>query len=104
MLRAFLSTVSALLFAILIVGCKANPPGKVESAVMLWAKHKILVQNKAEKSPLQDNAAELADGKEAFSHYCTACHGLDGQNIGVPFADRMPPPVGSLGEPEMYSH
>jgi mono/diheme cytochrome c family protein len=104
MLRAFLPRVSASLFAILLVGCKANPPGKVETAVMRWAKHKILVQNKAEKNPLQDNAAGVADGKEAFSHYCIACHGLDGQNTGVPFADRMSPPVPSLAGWDVQSY
>ncbi len=104
MLRAVLLTVGAALFAILLAGCKANPPGKVETAVMRWAKHKIMVHNKAEKNPLQDNAAGVADGKEAFSHYCIACHGLDGQNTGVPFADRMSPPVPSLAGEDVQSY
>ena len=104
MLRAFLPMVSALLLAILLAGCKANPPGKVESAVMRWAEHKILMHNKEEKNPLQDNAQGVADGKEAFSHYCIACHGLDGQNTGVPFADRMSPPVPSLAGKDVQSY
>lgn len=104
MLRAFPSTVGASLFALVLVGCKANPSGKVETAVMRWAKHKITVRNKAEKNPLQDNAAGVADGKEAFSHYCIACHGLDGQNTGVPFADRMSPPVPSLAGEDVQSY
>lgn len=104
MLRAFLLGVSASLFAILLVGCKANPPGKVETAVMRWTKHKIMVQNKSEKNPLQDNAAGVADGKEAFSHYCIACHGMDGQNTGIPFADRMSPPVPSLAGEDVQSY
>ena len=104
MLRAFLPMVSASLLAILLVGCKANPPGKIETAVMSWAKHKILVHNKAEKNPLLDNAAGVADGKEAFSHYCIACHGLDGQNTGVPFADRMSPPAPSLAGKDVQSY
>ena len=79
------------MLVILLAGCKADPPGKAETAVMNWAKHKMLVHNKAQKNPLRDNEAEVADGKEAFSHYCVACHGLDGQNTGVPFADRMSP-------------
>lgn len=71
---------------------------------MNWAKHKILVHNKAQINPLMDNAATVADGKEAFSHYCVACHGLDGQNTGVPFADRMSPPVPSLAAKDVQSY
>jgi mono/diheme cytochrome c family protein len=103
-LRTILAVVGAFSLVILSValivlgraGCKADPPGKAETATMNWAKHTILVHNKAQKNPLQDNAAGVADGKEAFSHYCAACHGLDAQNTGVPFADRMSPPVPSL--------
>lgn len=104
MLRAFFSILSASLLAILLVGCKAKPPGKSESAIMRWTKHKILVHNKSEKNPLKDDAAGIADGKEAFSHYCIACHGLDGQNTGVPFADRMSPPVPSLAGKDVQSY
>jgi mono/diheme cytochrome c family protein len=84
--------------------CKANPPGKSETVVMNWAKHAILVRNKREKNPLKDNAAGVDDGKQAFSHYCIACHGLDGQNTGVPFADRMSPPVPSLAGKDVQSY
>ena len=96
MLRAFISIVIGPLLAIILAGCKASPPGKGESATMRWAKHKMLVRNRSAKNPLKDDDARIADGKEAFSHYCIACHGLDGQNTGVPFADRMSPPVPSL--------
>ena len=65
MLRTFFPIVGASLLAILLVGCKADQPGKGETAVMNWAKHKILVHNKAQKNPLKDNAAGVADGKEA---------------------------------------
>jgi hypothetical protein len=27
------------------------------------------------------------------SHHCGTCHGLDGEATGVPFADKMAPPV-----------
>ena len=94
----------AMLSGILIAGCKADPPGKAETAVLNWAKHKILVHNKSQTNPLKDNAAAVADGKEAFSHYCVACHGLDGQNTGVPFADRMSPPVPSLAGIDVQSY
>jgi mono/diheme cytochrome c family protein len=93
-----------MLIGILLAGCKANPPGKAETAVMNWAKHKILVHGKTQENPLKENAAAVADGREAFSHYCVACHGLDGQNTGVPFADRMSPPVPPLAGKDVQSY
>ena len=41
-------------------------------------------------------APNIESGRDAFSHYCAACHGLDGQNTGVPFADSMSPPAPML--------
>ncbi len=43
-------------------------------------------------------------GKANFSHYCVACHGLDGQNTGVPFAENMAPPVPSLASANIQSY
>jgi len=102
--RTFVFIGSTTLAVSLLIGCKAGPPGKREMEVMNWAKHKILVHSKSEKNPLKDNAAGISDGKEAFSHYCVACHGLDGQNTGVPFADRMSPPVPSLAGREVQAY
>jgi len=71
----------------------------------MWGmKHKILIRNKKMKDPLQVSSLTIAEGKEAFSHYCVACHGLDGQNTGVPFADRMAPPVPSLASAEVQQY
>jgi mono/diheme cytochrome c family protein len=94
----------ATLLLVVLAGCKANPPGKVETSSMIWAKHSILVHNKTQKNPVNDSAEAIADGKEAFSHYCVACHGMDGQNTGVPFADRMSPPVPSLASKDVQSY
>jgi mono/diheme cytochrome c family protein len=90
--------------AIQLGGCKANPPNVLESRVITAAKQHIFVHGKSQKNPLPDNAATLADGKEAFSHYCVACHGLDGQNTGVPFAARMSPPVPPLSGKDIQSY
>lgn len=87
-----------------VLGCKANPPSQMENSIATAAKHKLFVGNKAAKNPLPGDQATLASGKEAFSHYCVACHGLDGQNTGVPFADRMSPPVPSLSTPEVQQY
>jgi len=32
------------------------------------------------------------------------CHGLDGQNTGVPFSDKMSPPVPALNLPSVQSY
>lgn len=72
---------------------------------MAWsAKRHLFVGNKKEKDPLKATPEVIADGKEAFGHYCVACHGLDGQNTGVPFADRMSPPVPSLTSKEVQDY
>ena len=72
--------------------------------MMRLAKHDLFVGNRRQRNPLTASPATLADGKEAFSHYCVACHGMDGQNTGVPFADQMSPPVPSLATPEIQSY
>jgi cytochrome c553 len=90
--------------AMLICGCKVSSPGKVDRSVINFTKHKITVHGRDDKNPLPFNAENLAAGKEAFSHYCVACHGLDGQNTGVPFADRMSPPPPLLTSAEVQSY
>jgi mono/diheme cytochrome c family protein len=89
---------------IAVSGCKATPPKKAEESVMWTVKHHIFVGNKALKSPIGVTPQSISDGREAFSHYCVACHGLDGQNTGVPFADRMAPPVPSLASKQVQDY
>jgi len=84
----------------LATACKATHPKGLEARVMQTAKRR-LIGNKGQKNPLPATPQTIADGKEAFSHFCIACHGLDGQNTGVPFADRMSPAVPSLASPEV---
>lgn len=87
-----------------VCGCKVSTPGKLEHRIIREIKHHITVRNKDEKNPLPFNPENLAAGKEAFGHYCIACHGLDGQNTGVPFADRMSPPLPRLASAEVQSY
>jgi mono/diheme cytochrome c family protein len=94
----------AMVFTLGLAGCKANPPGKVETKVMSSVKHRFLIQNKNEKNPLPDTAQTRADGKEAFSHYCVACHGMDGQSTGVPFIDHISPPIPSLASDDVQRY
>lgn len=87
-----------------LVACKADPPGKVETKTVTFAKHHLFIRNKDQKNPLPSDANTWADGKEAFSHYCVACHGMDGRNTGVPFADHISPPIPLLSSKEVQSY
>jgi cytochrome c553 len=86
-------------------GCRATPPGKLESKSVQWIKHHISVRGKSDRNPLPVTNDSILAGRQAFSYYCVVCHGRDGQNTGVPFADRVAPPVPSLagGEVQSYS-
>ena len=89
---------------ILVRGMAATQPGALETRVITGAKHQLLIGNRTLKNPLATTSQTLADGKEAFTHYCVACHGMDGQNTGVPFAQTMSPPVPSLASLEIQSY
>jgi len=102
MRAAFL--MSSTVFVIALCGCKATPAGKAEERMMWATKHHMFVGNKKQKNPIAATAQSIADGKEAFSHYCVVCHGLDGQNTGVPFAERMSPQVPSLASKQVQDY
>lgn len=88
---------------VLLCSCSATPPGKTETAIMTrWKRWTI--GGKKIKNPQRATTENIEAGKEAFSHYCAACHGLDGQKTGVPFADRLSPPVPSLKEEHVQSY
>ena len=84
-----------LMLVITLSSCSATPPGKTETTVMTKLK-RWTVGGKKLTNPQASTPDNIAAGRDAFSHYCAACHGLDGQKTGVPFADRMSPPVPSL--------
>lgn len=92
---------TAAVFVVGLAGCKANPPGKLETTIITSAKHHFFIGNKRQKNPLPDTPQTLASGKEAFLHYCVACHGMDGQNTGVPFVHHISPPIPSLASPDV---
>lgn len=104
MRRTTNATACVVLCMLALAGCKATPPGQAETAVMTKAKHTLFVHNKLQKNPLAFTPSTIADGKEAFSHYCVACHGMDAQNTGVPFADHLSPPVPSLASKEVQDY
>jgi S-disulfanyl-L-cysteine oxidoreductase SoxD len=93
-----------LILVLCLSGCKVTPPGKWESSTMTRIKHSVTVGGKKNKNPLPEVAKNIDGGRVAFSHYCVACHGFDGQNTGVPFADNMSPPVPSLKSKRVQSY
>lgn len=89
---------------LLLGGCRVSAPGRFERAVARNVKQRITVGGKREANPLAASEENIRQGQQRFSYYCVACHGLDGQNTGVPFAERMAPPVPSLAAPEVQGY
>jgi cytochrome c553 len=90
--------------AALLNGCRVAAPGRTETSMMQWVKRNVTVKGAKDRSPLGHGPQVIADGKEAFGHYCFVCHGLDGQNTGVPFADSISPPIPSLASKEVQQY
>jgi mono/diheme cytochrome c family protein len=88
----------------LVLGCGARPASRSETNVVYWAKHHITVGGKHDVNPVPASAQNIADGQQAFSSYCMVCHGLDGQNTGVPFASTIAPVVPSLASPQVQAY
>lgn len=88
---------------LMLAGCKARQPGRAETAIMSTIKQKVTVRGSA-KNPIEATAEEIESGRTTFGQYCMVCHGLDGQNTGVPFADRMAPPVPDLSSPQIQKY
>jgi cytochrome c len=88
----------------LMAGCRVTPPSKGETVFMQWVKRNVTVGGTKDRNPLGHSPDVLDQGKSAFGDYCTVCHGLDGQNTGVPFAGQLSPPVPSLASPEVQRY
>jgi mono/diheme cytochrome c family protein len=85
-------------------GCKVSRPGSVENKVMTEVKQKVTIGGKDDQNPVPDIQANIDEGKGHFGHHCQICHGLDGQNTGVPFAAQMSPPVADLKSPDVQGY
>jgi len=85
-------------------GCKAAPPSKAEARLIWGWKHHVSIGGRKERNPLHATPQSIAEGKQAFSYYCEACHGLDAQNTGVPFAGRLSPPAPSLASKNVQQY
>jgi mono/diheme cytochrome c family protein len=56
----------------------------------------VTIGGKDWMNPTPDDAESQRRAAEHFRHHCQFCHGLDGQNTGVPYADKMSPGVADL--------
>src|ERR1051325_8257913 len=81
---------------LIFVGCGVTKPGSMESSVAKTIKSKMTIGGKDDKNPIAYSPDAAKEGGEHFQHHCGICHGLDGQNTGVPFAGKMQPPVADL--------
>ena len=101
-MRTILCAAAAVLL-LAFAGCKASAPGSVETKLATEAK-KVTIGGKDWKNPVQDTPAAVAEGKGHFQHHCQICHGMDGHNTGVPFADTMSPEVADLGSKDVQEY
>jgi mono/diheme cytochrome c family protein len=93
-----------LLAALTLAGCRATPPSPTETKVAYFVKHHITVGGRKDSNPIKPTADNIEEGKETFTSYCMVCHGLDGQNTGVPFASLMSPRIPSLALPQVQAY
>jgi mono/diheme cytochrome c family protein len=93
-----------LLTVALFTGCAVREPGTLETRTAQIVKRNITIGGRGDRNPLPATPENIQAGQRNFSQYCLVCHGLDGQNTGVPFADRMSPPVPSLASSAVQSY
>lgn len=102
--RRLLKAMASTMLLLSLAGCQARQPGTIETTLAQQFKHKISVRDRSERNPFPATEENIHAGRENFSHYCMVCHGLDGQNTGVPFADRMSPPVPVLSSKDVQAY
>jgi len=97
-------TAVSVLATLVLAGCQARMPGSFETSLVQGAKQHLTVRGRRDQNPLPANDENVHMGQKNFAVYCMVCHGLDGQNTGVPFADKMSPPVPSLSSPNVQAY
>ena len=98
------STVGVIFAVLMLAGCKVSSPGKIESGVMKEVKKTITIGDKDVKNPIPYSEAVAKEGGDHFQHHCQICHGLDGHATGVPFAEKMSPPVPDLADQDIQEY
>ena len=89
---------------LLLSGCQVRTPGRLETSVMQSAKRRLTVGGRSDVNPVPPTDENVQAGQRNFAAYCMVCHGLDGQNTGVPFADKMAPPVPPLNSASVQAY
>ena len=95
-----------LIVIVVIVGTMswaAGRPGSLENGVMTRIKY-WRVGGKDVTNPVPDNPNTIKEGADHFQHHCQICHGLDGQNTGVPIATRTLPPIADLASARVQKY
>lgn len=84
--------------------CQVRSPGSLETKLIEGTKRRITVGGRSDANPLAATPENIHAGQRNFTSYCMVCHGLDGQNTGVPFADKMSPPVPPLTSSDVQAY
>jgi mono/diheme cytochrome c family protein len=87
-----------------LAACSAGKPGEMQNGVMTEIKQNVTIGGKDWTNPVPKSDAVIKEGAEHFQHHCQICHGLDGQNTGVPFADKMDPPIADLASKDVQGY
>jgi mono/diheme cytochrome c family protein len=103
-MRRNVSFCAGIAACLLLAGCQVRSPGSFETRLMEGAKRRITVGGRSDPNPLPPTAENIHAGQQNFTSYCMVCHGLDGQNTGVPFADKMSPPVPPLNSQSVQAY
>lgn len=88
----------------LLAGCSVSAPGAVETSFMNGVKRNLTVGGKKEHNPFPPTLENVAEGQKQFQNYCTSCHGAEGRNEGVLFADHVSPPIPRLDSPQVQGY
>ena len=91
-------------FFLVLTACSVRAPGSTDTAIMTSVKRRLTVGGAKDPNPVPATPENIHRGQQAFSSYCAACHGLDGQATGVPFAAAMSPPVPELNSPAVQAY
>lgn len=97
-------TIAVVGLLLLLAGCQVRAPGSFETRVMEGTKRRLTIGGRKDPNPLSATTDNIHAGQRNFASYCMVCHGLDGQNTGVPFADKMAPPVPPLASPAVQAY
>lgn len=89
---------------ITLFGCGVRNPGKLETRTATLMKHRVTIGGSKERNPLPADEENIRHGQKVFAGYCGICHGSDGHATGVPFANRMSPPIPDLGSSDVQSY